>query len=260
MTAAIKSHLAESSRSSQILLIDDSEDVHRMVAALMGRDHAVTWSKSLSEAKLELAARGHEYDLVLLDVDLPDGDGVEALSRGELGGEAVGQKTILLTAFNSVDTRVKGFTSGAVDFIAKPFDPREFQVRIASRLKFGRATSLAAQAAPQTQILRLRNLEIDLDRQRAYEVKGTERFELEFTPVEFRLLLLFTRERIKADLHQALRAAVSRELILKEVWGDRTHVSARCVDHHVCAVRRKIAALGARVESVYGVGYRLEFD
>lgn len=230
---------------ANLLLVDDSEDVRNMVNALLSREHQVTWAASLAEARRELAEK-KRFDLVLLDVDLPDGNGVEFLGSGLQEGTAV----ILLTAYDSVNTRVRGFTFGAEDFIAKPFDPVEFQVRVTNRLKH-LAKREVRTVAPSN--LRAGLLELDLEKQRAFDLRAVksngQKKELDLTPVEFRLLLLFMREN---------GAIVPREAILTQVWGDEIHVSPRVVDHHVCAVRRKIADTGTKIESIYGVGYRLE--
>lgn len=233
---------------ANLLLVDDSEDIRDMVTALLGREHSITWASTLAEARRQIGEK-KRFDLVLLDVDLPDGNGVEFLGSGVHEDTAV----ILLTAYDSVNTRVRGFTFGAEDFIAKPFDPVEFQVRVMARLK-----RLARRDARQTQVAHLRAglLELDLEKQRAFDLRPTQspgqsggKKELDLTPVEFRLLLLFIRES---------GSIVPRETILTQVWGDEVHVSPRVVDHHVCAVRRKIADTGTKIESVYGVGYKLE--
>lgn len=229
----------------KILLVDDSEDIRNMVQALLGREHSITWSPDLASARKELMEK-KRFDLVLLDVDLPDGNGVEFL--GSVLQEDMG--VILLTAYDSVNTRVLGFTFGAEDFIAKPFDPVEFQVRVSSRLKrlSKRENKQNAQAN-----LRAGTLELDLEKQRAFDLQAFaangKKKELDLTPVEFRLLLLFVRQT---------GHIVPRDQILTQVWGDQVHVSPRVVDHHVCAVRRKIAETGTKIESVYGVGYKLD--
>lgn len=229
----------------KILLVDDSEDIRNIVMALLGRENAITWAPDLASARRELGEK-KRFDLVLLDVDLPDGNGVEFL--GSVLQEDMG--VILLTAYDTVNTRVLGFTFGAEDFIGKPFDPVEFQVRVTSRLK--RLQRRDGKQVAQAN-LRAGTLELDLEKQRAFDLHATsgdgKKRELDLTPVEFRLLLLFVRSN---------GSIVPRDQILTYVWGDQVHVSPRVVDHHVCAVRRKIADTGTKIESVYGVGYKLD--
>ncbi len=236
---------------ANLLLIDDSEDIKVMIAALLGRDHTITWAANLEQARKAILEK-KKFDLVVLDVDLPDGNGVEFLGSGLPEETAV----ILLTAYDSVNTRVLGFTFGAEDFIAKPFDPTEFQVRVTARLKLLQRHSQRQSGDTKTNrpsTLKAGLIELDLERQKAFDLRplaGMEKKrELDLTPVEFRLLLLFVRS--KGDV-------VPRESILTNVWGDEVHVSPRVVDHHVSAVRRKIAETGTRIESIYGIGYKLD--
>lgn len=228
---------------ANILLIEDSIEIKDVVVAVLKREHEVTWAASLKEAQAQLAG-DKRFDLVLLDIDLPDGSGMDFLSTMGDELEAKGIGTIFLTGTNTVVSRIRSFALGALDYIPKPFDIVEFQVRVNSKLK-GRKTERAAIQS----VLRRGRIEIDLTRQQAFELAEGETKQLDLTPVEFRLLLLFL---------QNAGEVVPRKKILDTVWGQTAHVSARCVDHHVCGLRKKISPAGSRIESVYGVGYRIE--
>jgi len=131
-------------------------------------------------------------------------------------------------------------------------------VRVNSKLKDRRTERAAVQS-----VIRGGRIEIDLARQQAFEVheggnndnnndnsnNSNHSKQIDLTPVEFRLLLLFL---------QNAGEVVPRQRILDTVWGQTAHVSARCVDHHVCGLRKKISHSGGKIESVYGVGYRIE--
>lgn len=231
---------------ARILVIDDSVDIQIMVKSLLKPEHQVTSAHTLKEAKAILGQQ-KGFDLILLDIDLPDGNGIEFLGQGHTSETAV----VLLTAYDSVNTRVLSYTFGAEDFIAKPFDPTEFQVRVTARLKRleKNQNRIAAQAQAQSR-LKAGALELDLETQRAVFRKFDQGGqEIDLTPVEFKLLLLFVKERGEV---------VPRESILSHVWGESVHVSPRVVDHHVSSVRKKIEPTGAKIEAVYGVGYKLE--
>jgi two-component system response regulator TctD len=230
---------------ANILLVDDSTEIRDAVQAVLGNDHRLTWAANLEDAQKLLAAPESEWDLVLLDIGLPDGDGTDYLAKvkDELESRNIG--TIFLSGSDTVTSRTKGFSLGALDFIAKPFDLIEFQVRVGAKLK-GRKEVVRA---PIENTLRRGPLEIHLSRQQAFDTSETEPRQLDLTPVEFRLLLLFVQNG--GDV-------VSRAKILDTVWGQTAHVSARCVDHHVCGLRKKISRSGGRIESVYGVGYRID--
>ena len=230
---------------ANILLVDDSTEIRDAVQAVLGAEHQLTWAGCLEDARKLLASPELEWDLVLLDIGLPDGDGSDYLAkvRDELESRNIG--TIFLSGNDNVSSRTKGFSLGALDFIAKPFDLIEFQVRVGAKLK-GRKEVVRT---PVENTLRRGPLEIHLSRQQAFDTSDTEPRQLDLTPVEFRLLLLFVQNG--GDV-------VSRTKILDTVWGQTAHVSARCVDHHVCGLRKKISRSGGRIESVYGVGYRID--
>lgn len=227
---------------ASILLVDDSQEIRDVVAAVLKKDHTVDWTPTVADAQAKLSS-GQNYDLVLLDIDLPDGSGIDFLSTVASEIEARGISVIFLTGTDSVTTRTRGYQLGALDYIAKPFDIVEFQVRVNAKLK-----KVAPRSAVQN-VLRKGNIQIDLVRQQAFEVGAELEKQLELTPVEFRLLLLFLQNDGEV---------VTRQKILDTVWGQNTHVSSRCVDHHVCGLRKKISTSGQKIESIYGVGYRID--
>jgi DNA-binding response OmpR family regulator len=226
---------------ANLLLVDDSAEIRDVVVAVLGKDHTVEWAQSLREAGQFLSA-GKKPDLVLLDIDLPDGNGMDFL--GQVAGqfESQGIGTIFLTGTNTVHSRIRSYTLGALDYISKPFDIVEFQVRVSSKLK-------TPERAAVKSVLTKGNLTIDLVRQQAFEMQNDQRKQIDLTPVEFRMLLLFLQQDGNV---------VTRQQILDTVWGQTAHVSARCVDHHVCGLRKKINPTGQRIESIYGVGYRID--
>jgi DNA-binding response OmpR family regulator len=226
---------------STILLVDDSAEIRDVVVAVLSKDHTVEWAQSLREAQQWLNS-GKKPDLVLLDIDLPDGNGMDFL--GQVAGqfEAQGVGTIFLTGTNTVHSRIRSYTLGALDYIPKPFDVVEFQVRVNSKLK-------VPERAAVKSVLTKGNITIDLVRQQAFEIENENRRQIDLTPVEFRMLLLFLQQDGNV---------VTRQQILDTVWGQTAHVSARCVDHHVCGLRKKISRTGQRIESIYGVGYRVD--
>lgn len=229
---------------ANILLIEDSTEIKEVVMAVLNREHDVMWAPTLTEAQQHLENPSKPMDLVLLDIDLPDGSGMDFLSRFSENLERRGTGVIFLTGTNTVVSRIRSYALGALDYIPKPFDIVEFQVRVNSKIKGRKPERSAVQS-----VLRTGRIEIDLTRQQAFDLTEESPKQLDLTPVEFRLLLLFI---------QNAGEVVPRQQILDTVWGQTAHVSARCVDHHVCGLRKKISPSGSRIESVYGVGYRIE--
>ncbi|MCM2281980.1 MAG: response regulator transcription factor [Bdellovibrionaceae bacterium] len=224
-----------------ILLVDDSPEIKEVVTAVLQREHEIEWAQNLRQAQDYLDS-GRKVDLVLLDIDLPDGSGMDFL--GQVAGrfESQGVGTIFLTGTNNVHSRVRSFSLGALDYIPKPFDIVEFQVRVNAKLRTSERSAVKS-------VLNKGNITVDLVRQQAFEVSSENRRQLDLTPVEFRMLLLFLQKD---------GSVVTRKEILDTVWGQTAHVSARCVDHHVCGLRKKINPTGQKIESIYGVGYRID--
>lgn len=234
---------------ANILLVEDSTDIRDVVLAVLQTDHEVTWTPSLQSARAMIEAGQEHFDLILMDIDLPDGDGVEFFSAQKERLEAQGTGVIFLTGTNTVPTRVRTYSLGAWDYISKPFDLVEFHVRVNAKLKGHKETA----RQPVQNVLRQGPIEIHLSRGQAFDLSegDQEPRQLDLTPVEFRLLLLFV---------QNAGDVVSRSKILDTVWGQTAHVSSRCVDHHVCGLRKKISRAGGKIESVYGVGYRIDLQ
>ncbi len=183
-------------------------------------------------------AREQSFDLILLDVMLPGKDGF-AVCR-ELRRSGTRTPIIVLTAKGHEAEKVLGLELGADDYVTKPFGPMELRARIKAALRRG--------AADGGELFRFGEFEVDFDR---FELRcGGQPVEL--TPIEFKLLAAFVRNR---------RSVLSRQQLLDKVWGPGTFVTDRVVDTHVGNLRKKIEANPERPEfviSLRGFGYRFE--
>jgi two-component system, OmpR family, response regulator RegX3 len=173
-------------------------------------------------------------DLVLLDLRLPDVDGLDVCRRLR---ERSDVPIIVVTARGEEADRVVGLELGADDYVVKPFGLRELIARI--RAVTRRTSSRGSKAEP----LRIGALEVDERARRATLGGG----ELELTPKEFDLLAALARDP---------GAAISRRRLLEEVWETTWYGSAKTIDVHVAALRRKLGDPGW-IETVRGVGFRL---
>jgi DNA-binding response OmpR family regulator len=175
--------------------------------------------------------------LVLLDVMMPGIDGFEVCRR--LRGSGATMPVLMLTAKGSEEDILRGFDAGADDYVTKPFSVAQLMARVQALLR------RAGRAAPQT--FMVAGIDIDADNLRA-NANGASA-ELSARDVELLAYLHANRER-----------AVSREELLREVWGFArvAHVETRCVDMHIVKLRRKLADVGgdALIETVRGRGYR----
>ncbi len=171
------------------------------------------------------------FDLILLDIMLPEIDGYELLEYIKPNNIPV----IFITAKGSLDDRVKGLTQGAEDYIVKPFEIVELLARVNVVLRrYNKASS----------ILTYSDITVDLDTKTI--TKGGKRLDL--TPKEFELLVLFIRN---VDI------TLFREKIYETVWETDYSFDTRTLDLHIQRIRKK-AGLSDRLVTVYGVGYRLK--
>jgi two-component system response regulator RegX3 len=176
------------------------------------------------------------WDLIVLDIMLPELDGFTVCQRLRAAGRAM--PILMLTAKGDEDDVVRGFESGANDYVIKPFGVRELTARLDALL---RRSPKALQGT-----LRLGTLELDLERSEARA--GSERIEL--SARELRMLRV---------LAQDAGRIVSRRTLLREAWDmhNADQVETRTVDVHVAKLRKKLGAHGALIETVRGQGYRV---
>lgn len=218
----------------RILIIEDDAAIADAIgAALTGAGHAVD---RLANGRLaDAALRDHPYDLVVLDLGLPDVDGIELLRRLRSRADAV--PVLVATAREELEERVRALDLGADDYLVKPFALREFEARARALLR--RRTS---QGVPE---LTLGDLAIDLPRRRARVGAQT----LELTPREFGLL-----EALAARLDRV----VSREQLVDALCSWDTTLTDNGLDIAVYRLRRKLDGSGVRIRTVRGLGYLLE--
>ena len=223
--------------ATRILMIEDDARLAEMVARDLGRSGLeVTSAGTASEGLARLARE--PFDLVLLDLMLPDGDGLDVCRRLRASGSAV--PVIMLTARGDPTDRVVGLELGADDYLGKPFDPRELLARIRAVL---RRPAAVAGAAPR--VLRFGRLEVDADA-RVARVDGEER---PMTAHQFNLLL--------AMAERAGRV-LSRERLMELVKGEALEAFDRSIDVHVARIRAAIEddpRSPRRILTVRGAGY-----
>lgn len=214
----------------RILVVEDDDGVAGAVVEALGTaGHGVLRAASVAGA-LELLT---DAELVLLDLGLPDGDGLAVLQRLRRGSAA---PVIVLTARSAERDVVRSLRLGADDFLVKPIRLGELLARVDAVARRARTTAPAARA-------RVEDLEVDLEARRA-TVAGTE---LALTGKEFAILAVLARRP---------GVAVSRQQLLDEVWGDATVAGSKSLDVHLTALRAKIDRPGL-VATVRGFGYRL---
>jgi two-component system KDP operon response regulator KdpE len=219
-----------------VLVVEDEPQVRRFLrASLTSRGYGLVEATTVREA--QQLATSHVPDLFLLDLGLPDGDGIE-LTRSLR--EWTNAPIIVLSARGREEDKVDALDAGADDYLTKPFGVSELLARIRVALRH-------AQRTPRDEpVLCVGPLRIDLAR-REITVEGQD---VRLTPTEFRLLVLLARNAGKVLTHGH---------ILREIWGPHS-TQAHVVRVHMAELRRKIEADPARprlLVTEVGVGYRL---
>lgn len=223
----------------KLLLVEDNE-VIRVLAANTLKEFSLSMAASLKEAQSLMQT--NTFDLILLDIGLPDGDGLAFLNQLSSNSEFQ-VPVIIISGKTDIANKVTAFSFGAEDFIAKPFDPIELKARVAAKLK------KLEQAKTNSDILKIGDLLITVSKQKVViQGAGSEQLPVDLTTLEFKLLLALAKhpERV-----------YSREHLLAEVWGDDLSVTSRSVDTHVAHLRKKIHKSTVKIDTVIRSGYRL---
>jgi two-component system, OmpR family, phosphate regulon response regulator PhoB len=227
--------------TSRVLVVEDERDIRDLLAFHLERDgYQVTRAATGPEALRQL--RAVPPDLVILDLMLPEMDGLEVCRRLRAEPATAALPVIMLTAKGDEVDRVVGLEIGADDYVVKPFSPKEMLARVRAVLRRAHAP---VSGAPLT----VGGLTLD---RATHQVTVSGR-PLTLTPKEFDLLraLLEARGRV-----------LSREFLLDRVWGYARagEIESRTVDVHVRRLRAKLGAEGERILTVKNVGYRLDPD
>lgn len=228
----------------QILCVEDNQETILILKSVL-KNYFVDIAQDLRESRQFLNQK--KYDLITLDLGLPDGDGLKFLE--ELASNDVWKDipVFILTAHEETPYKVSAFSLGAYDYIVKPFDSNEFVARIEAI--FRRISSGVNSSSALTPI-RCGDLIISIPKQKVWingEVEDGELVAL--TSLEFRLLL---------NLAQAQGKVLSRTSLLKEIWGEDMHVTDRTVDTHIGHLRKKINNSKVQIQTVVGEGYKID--
>lgn len=214
----------------KILIVEDEKPISDLIKLSLGKQGYVCCCAYDGMSAADMLDE-NTFDLVLLDVMLPQVDGFELMEYIK----PLGIPVIFLTAKNSVSDRVRGLKMGAEDYIVKPFEVLELQARVEVVLRRYQKTE---------KILNVGGLTVDTG---AMTVRrGVE--EIALTHKEYELLLLFARNP---------NTALYRETIYERVWGGEYNYGSRTVDLHVQRMRKKVG-WEETLQAVNKVGYRLE--
>ena len=224
--------------SVKILIIEDEPDIRRNLEYNLGREGFNASSVgTLDKAYKKIKSK--KFDLILLDLMLPDGSGLELCKKIKSNSETEATPIIILTAKDDEVDKVVGFELGADDYVTKPFSVRELILRVKAILK--RSDTKTKEVVEVER--QFGDLKIDVD---SHEVHVDSQL-IELTALEFRLLKELVDKRGRVQ---------SRDQLLSEVWGYNAEVTTRTVDTHIKRLREKLGSMGKYVQTIRGVGYK----
>ena len=224
----------------KILLVDDEPDALEVLGFKL-KEAGYMPLFAADGALAIAAARDERPALIVLDLMLPEVDGLEVckILRRDPGTASI--PILMLTARAAEMDRVLGLELGADDYVTKPFSPRELVLRIKKLLARAKGTD-----DPMAR-LRIGELEIDALRHQV-SVAGSP---VELTATEFKLLEVLARRRGRAQ---------TRNQLLQDVWGYENPIDSRTVDTHMRRLREKIGGTAEYLETIRGVGYRFKAE
>ena len=232
--------------SDRILVVEDDQLIgESLMRALRSQNYDAVHASTLADAQLEIEAECP--DLVLLDVMLPDGSGVELCARLAVTHPAL--PVIMVTARTDETDVVTGLHSGAVDYITKPFRLAELFARVASQLTYRRrAEAQSTDASDVTGVIDAGAITIDQSARRVL----MDGVEIELRPKEFNLLV---------RLAKVPNTVVTREQLISDVWDENWWGPTKTLDVHINALRRKLGVgtgESGPISTIRGVGYRFD--
>ena len=223
--------------SQKILIIEDEPDIRKTLEYNISREgYDVISASSLSDGREKLESAS--FSLLLLDLMLPDGSGLDLCRELKQDKSLSSMPVIILTAKDDEVDKVVGFELGADDYVTKPFSVRELILRVKAVLKRGERKSDNMEVQRQ-----FGELKIDVD---SHEVFVNDD-QVSLTALEFKLLRQLVDRRGRVQ---------SRDQLLSDVWGYSSDVTTRTVDTHIKRLREKLGDMGKYVQTIRGVGYK----
>jgi two-component system phosphate regulon response regulator PhoB len=219
----------------RVLIVDDDPDIQRLVSYNLSQAGFQVMAASSGRTALDTVQK-HPPDLIILDLMLPDVDGMEVCRILRQRDDSRRTPIVMLTARSEEVDRVVGFELGADDYVMKPFSPRELVLRIKSI--FRRVHE------DRTDVLEIGRIQLFPHRRQVF----ASNHPVLLTAKEFDLL---------QELMRARGNVLTREILMDKVWGYHGDATSRTLDTHVRRLREKLGDEGVLVETVRGVGYRM---
>ena len=219
----------------RVLMVEDDPNTAKSVELMLQREGMVVDIASLGEDGLEIG-KLYDYDIILLDLMLPDMDGYEVLRR--LRASKVETPVFILSGMGEPDKKVKGLGFGADDYLTKPFDRAELVARIQAIVRRSKGHSQS--------VIQTGDLLVNLDNRAVY----LKSVPLHLTTKEYGILELLTLRKGQT---------LSKEQFLNHLYGGIDEPELKIIDVFICKLRKKLAAVSddSYIETVWGRGYVL---
>ena len=231
----------------KILIVEDEQEIAQLIEQTLTREGFTCLIANDGLSALEVF-RQQQPDVVVLDLMLPGLDGLEVCTRIRQQPYDKDPYILMLTARGEEIDRVIGLSTGADDYLVKPFSPRELVARVRALLR----RSLRHEVQEVAQTHTTKHFTVDLDRHIATRTLGKSTEELDLTTLEFSLLATFLSYPGRVW---------SRTQLIDKLWGNDFFGDERVVDTHIRRLRKKIEPDSANptfVKTVVGVGYKFE--
>jgi two-component system phosphate regulon response regulator PhoB len=220
----------------KILIVDDEPDAVELVAYNLKQAGFQVVTAADGASALDKVHK-HQPDLIVLDVMMPELDGLEVCKMLRKDSTTAGIPILMLTAKAAEVDRILGLELGADDYVTKPFSPRELVLRVRKLLARGKPVEARGER------MVFGELAIDIPRH-LVSWKGKA---VELTATEFKLLTTLAERRGRVQ---------SRDQLLRDVWGYESMIDTRTVDTHMRRLREKLGAAAKHLDTIRGVGYR----
>lgn len=221
---------------ARLLVLEDDETSFAVISAALESQHTLIHTTTVADA---ISKTHDDLDLLLIDIGLPDGDGYQYCDwvRSQRKDQKI--PIIFISAKDSVESRVMGFSVGGDDYIGKPFNVVELKARVTAKLRKVNSDMAAT--------LEANGVVVDLKLMKAFVREDNQLVDLNLTPIELKILNTLIEEPNKV---------FPRDVILDLVWGKDIFVYSRSVDTHVSKLRKKLGNRADLVCSVHGTGYK----
>ncbi|SMO55156.1 response regulator transcription factor CtrA [Paracoccus laeviglucosivorans] len=220
----------------RILLVEDDPTTARSIELMLNHANYNTYRTDMGEEGIDLA-KLYDYDLILLDLDLPDMHGMEVLRQIRMS--RVDTPILILTGSDDTESKLKGFGFGADDYMTKPFNRDELVARIQAIIRRSKGHSQS--------VIRTGDMIVNLDA-RSVEVAGRA---VNLTGKEYQILELLSLRK---------GTTLTKEMFLNHLYGGMDEPELKIIDVFVCKLRKKLAAVlngESHIETVWGRGYVL---